>query len=234
MFSNACAVRGAAALALCAGAGSADAQVSISPTRIEIGPRHPVSSETLLNGSDFPILIQSSAFAWSQSEGREVRQPSSALIVAPAVAEIPPHAGQVFRIRLRDPLPASETAFRLILEDASPRRNGEVVAFRIRHDVPVLFDPDHAKGRAEVSACSAPRDQVCVRIADIGDRFLRVDHIELVGASWRIEPKSGGVVLAGAWRDWTVERPAGATGLAHVVVHTNAGTASADLTLDPN
>ena len=50
------------------------------------------------------MSFQTETLTWSQPDGANHYEPTEDLLVAPPIAEIPPHSSQIFRITLRKPL----------------------------------------------------------------------------------------------------------------------------------
>jgi fimbrial chaperone protein len=68
-----------------------------------------------------------------------------------------------------------------------------------------------------------------VRLDNDGDRYLTIKALTLEGGAWRKEVPIGTRVLAGAWREWTFDRPATSTGPLQVRVETSAGTFAGEI-----
>jgi fimbrial chaperone protein len=228
----------AIALAL-SGVGAASAQALISPVVVEFGPRQKIATVrvTLSDKAIKPMRLQAQLLQWRQdAQGAAVTQPSEDLIVTPRIAELRPGQQQVLRLALRGSLPAdTEMAYRLVLEDiAQPSSmdlgGGAAVNFRMAYDLPVMVAPRGAVVNAlRWRACpqaAAPRQSggICVRIANAGNRRVKVQSVTVSGEGWQqvLQLKEAEAVLAGAEREWVV--PANAPGaLRAVEVRTATG-----------
>jgi fimbrial chaperone protein len=211
-------------------AGAARAGVSISPVVVEMdAPRRPVSV-TVRNTGDKPITLQSNTLSWQQADGSDRYEPTSDIMVVPAIAEIAPGASQVFRLALRVPPSAVERAYRLYLEDVSKELSkGEqatkTVAVRFNHNLPVLVAPSRPApvalqwkpcGDATVVAASplvgasatgtASAPPRCFTLRNAGNRRVRVSGLRLAGDGWEqaVQLPAPQVVLAGAQRSWRI------------------------------
>jgi fimbrial chaperone protein len=231
--------RGAALSLALVGAAGAWAQALISPVVVEFGPRQKVATVrvTLSDTALRPMRLQAQLLQWGQDlRGATVTQASDDLIVTPRIAELKPGQQQVLRLALRKSLPAeTEKAYRLVLEDiAQPSTTelggGAAVNFRMAYDLPVMVAPRGAVVTAlRWRACpssAAPRltKGMCVRIANAGNRRVKIQSVTIGGDGWQevLTLKEADAMLAGAEREWVI--PANAAGaLKHVGVRTATG-----------
>lgn len=220
-------------VAMLAMAAPAAAGSSVMPIAVDLKQARATGQVTLWNGGDEPMIVQASAKAWHQTDGHDVYEATNDLIIAPAIAEIPPKSGQLFRVRLRDAVPGPERTYRLYLEDITPPVAGHGVAMRIRHDLPVVIAPASGSAKPMVSACDAPADASCVKVANVGQHLLKVTGIAVEGQGWRKDVVATGNVLADGWRQWKFDIPPQATGPVHVTATTTAGATTADWALAP-
>lgn len=216
--------------------------LSISPVVVEIGTPRKAVAITVSNQSDRPITLQADTKVWRQVDGTDQYAATDELLVVPAIAQVPPNGSQVFRIALRRPSGASaERTYRLILEDISEDQRpsaGAAVAFKLTHNLPVMVAPSGAvveavqwtpcssqmRGSGETNAAPAPAAQTCVRIANTGNRRVKVQSLTLSGEGWqRVMPlKAAENILVGAAREWQVPLPP-AQAVRSVQVHTAQG-----------
>lgn len=190
------------------------AAVTVAPVQVEVSPGRPVQTVVVSNPSDRPMRFQAQVLAWTQRDGQDQRVPSDALIVAPAIADIPAGGQQIFRIAARTPAAATQRAYRLVLEDISPAPpiGGEVgVALRVNHDLPVFVSPVGAlPARLAIGPCATPTP-ACVRVSNAGGRHGVVRGFAF-DASGRDKPQAVNTrVLPGAWREFQLTLPTGAT-----------------------
>lgn len=221
----------AAALAL--GVVAAHA-VSISPVLVELSPGHRVSSITFRNPGASTVVFQTRVMAWTQIDGVDQYAPSQALIVAPPIAEIAPGGTQIFRVALRGPATGREQAYRLVFEDASaaaPAASGEVaMALRINHDLPVFVAPaGQPAANLRIGPCTGNAAAACVRLDNRGDRYALVRTLTIERGTQSTQLKVNARILAGAWKQWPIQVPAGAGGAIKVSAHTSAGVIGGEL-----
>ena len=225
-----CIVKGVA-LVLLAGATPAIAGVAISPVSVELSPTQRVAQITLSNTGPAPIVIQADAAVWSQVDNADRYDKTDALLVAPAIVEVPARSAQVFRVGLRGAFPKSgERTFRLYLEDITEPTKGSGLSLRIRHDLPVMIaGPTPGKALPRLRACEANAAVACVRLDNEGDRRVKITSLTVEGEGWRKEIKTPVVVLAGAWKQWTFDTGPTSSGSVKAIAETSVGTLSADL-----
>jgi len=214
--------------------GSTAHALTISPVLVELSPARRIASITITNPGDRPLSFQTQVRAWSQPDGADAYADTDELFVVPPIAEIAAGGSQIFRVTTRTRPSADEHAYRLIFEDvselaASATPAGESsINIRVNHDLPVFFA---AAGKLRLqprlgpcaNAAALPATTGCVRIDNDGSRYLRVKSLTLEGANWRKDINAGTRVLAGAWRQWTFDRPAQLIGSLRVTAETSDG-----------
>ena len=222
------------------GAAAAMAQALISPVLVEFAPKQKIATVrvTLSDKAIKAMRLQAQLLEWGQDlHGAPVTKPSDALIVTPRIAELQPGQTQVLRLALRAGLPAGrERAYRLVLEDiATPSSvdlgGGAAVNFRLAYDLPVMVAPRGAIVNAlrwrNCVADAAPRlaSGVCVRVANAGNRRVKVQSVTVSGDGWQqvLELKEPDAALAGAEREWIVPAATAAGPLRDVEVRTATG-----------
>ena len=220
-------------LAGAAFAGSVQA-ITISPVLIELMPSQRVVSVTISNPSDQAMNFQVETLAWSQPNGTNHYQPTEDLLVAPPIAEIPPQGSQIFRVTLRHPLSGTaEQTYRLVLADISEVLNPKsgMLAIRFRHNLPVYVTPS-GKSEAKISPrwsrCTATAGKGCVRLDNDGNRRIRISVLIVAGQGWQ-QKVPGGVVLAGAWKQFNFDLASSLSPLDNITAKTEQGDISANL-----
>ena len=201
---------------------------SITPTAVQLRSAREIGQVTLFNGGTTPMLVQGRALLWTQADGHDVHAETTDLIVAPAIIEVAPGHGQVFRVRLRGSMPAAEHAYRLQLEDITPVEPGQGVGVRVRHDLPVVASPAGVRPDLVLSSCAAPAGSGCLRVTNRGTGMAKVMSIGLTGASWTSSLSVPATVLAGEWHEWRYPAKQGAASSATLT--TSAGPVTASLT----
>ena len=206
----------------------------IAPVLVELSPARRVVSVTMTNRSDQAMTYQSQALAWTQVDGADRQSETNDILVVPPIAQLPPGGTQLFRVTLRRPLPAQETAYRLVFEDITsntgPAGDGATVRLQFRHSLPVFAGSvANAQARPVLDRCTAPGKSACVRIRNDGDRRLKVATLVAEGGGWRGEFKVSATVLAGGWKQVTFDAPANVPGPFTITAQTSAGKISTEL-----
>lgn len=212
-------------------AAKAPGQVLIEPVVVELGARQRAASVTITLSPKAagPLLLQSEVLQWEQAlDGASRYQPSSDLVVVPPIVELKPGESQLLRIGQRGPRRApGELAYRLVLEDVATGATGTSagVSFRMRYDLPVLLAPSEALRQGlRWQACAPKLDEVCVRLANEGNRRVTLRKLQLSGADWTLAVPAPGTVLASTEREWRLPLPAGNRGaVLHITGETNRG-----------
>ncbi|MGJ0516039.1 MAG: fimbrial biogenesis chaperone [Methylomicrobium sp.] len=207
--------------------------VTISPVRVELSASRRVVSVTVSNPSSQAISFQAETLIWRQQGGTDRYEPTDDLLVAPPIAEIPPQSSQIFRVTLRRPLSGiDEQAYRLVLEDVSETLTPQpgAIAIRFNHNLPVFaLSAGEAKALPRWSRCAAAAGKGCVQLDNNGSRHIRLLGVTVAGPNWQ-QTIQGGTVLAGAWKQWNFDLPAGHSPPASITAKTDQGTLSAELT----
>lgn len=188
--------------------------VRIAPVVVELPSARQPGVIQLTNESDVAKTYQGEALRWTQAEGKDAYEPTDELVVVPPIAQVAPGATQVFRVMLREPVPApAERTYRLVLEDITPAASdGSAIAFRYAHNLPVLVAPA-AKAAPAIrwSDCTADgAREACVRLENAGNRRVKLQKIAVQGKGWQqaVDLGAGFNLLAGASRTWSLPRQA--------------------------
>jgi fimbrial chaperone protein len=148
----------------------------ISPTTVTIPPgRHSAVIE-IENPGETSVDLQFRAYDWEQANGTDRLTPTDALLVSPAIATVPPHGKQVFRIlQTAGPmaLGARERSYRLRLNQL-PRAGDAAVAILLEFSLPVFQSQAGAVSR--LSWRTTPEG---VTVTNTGDRRARIGEVAL-------------------------------------------------------
>lgn len=186
-----------AAVAIFAAQGAANAQtggIRVAPVLVSLSPEHAIGSIRLTNGRVAPVSFEVEAFVWTQVGGQDQLTPTTSLIVAPAVFEIPAGSEQTIRLGARGARPNIETAYRILLRELpAERQDGVSLGFSLEMSLPVFVTP---RG-AEANLTSEVQDgrllltntgNSFAQIALIsGDQRLNAPRYLLAGSSATIE-----------------------------------------------
>ena len=223
-----CKLAVAAALICC---GKAAFALGISPVLVELTPGKPVATVTIGNNSDASIVYQAESLVWRQIDGRDRYEETDDLVVVPPIAEVAAGGSQIFRVALRRPAAVqAERAYRLVLDNITEEKRPEEakqsnVLFRISHNLPVFVaSAGVPRVQPRMAPCAPPQGKACVRLDNDGNRRIKITGLVVEGGSdVRHDMKVLDIVLAGAWKQWTFDRPAGYAGTLTVHAETSAG-----------
>jgi fimbrial chaperone protein len=120
---------------------AAASALSVAPIRVELNSATRTAVLTVRNQEDKPVVVQARPAAWSQREGEDQLADTRDLLVTPPIFTVPPRGQQVLRIALlRDPDPARELDYRLVLSEVPPTAAPETTGLRVtlRISLPVF------------------------------------------------------------------------------------------------
>ena len=199
-------------LTLSAAAGlspAAAGTLTVDPVLIEIGTARRAGSVTVQNVENVPVTIRAYPLAWSQAEGEERYEETSAVIVSPPVFTIPPGGTQIVRVGLRQ-ASAAPQSYRLVIEEVPAAQEGSGIRVALRLNLPLYWNlPAGRQGDIAWSAAQSADGQWAIEARNRGAGFVRIDPAAAEQATG-IDFADGfgfGTVLPGAVRRW----PAGPT-----------------------
>jgi len=211
-------------LGLALTAPTAASTFNIAPIRVQLSAAHRTGVLTLTNADDEPVVVQVHLVAWSQQDGEERLDETREMLVTPPVLQIPANGAQVIRVALRrEPDPARELSYRVILEEVPQAAPQTAVGLRValRLSVPIFVAPIQgspspdlvwesrrlADGKIEVAASNRGTGHVQVNAFDL----------EIAGAREPLRAVGAKYVLPGSRMTWTLTPDAG--GERPLVIH---------------
>lgn len=189
---------------LLAGAAPALAGSAVTPTLVQLTSPRQTGEVTLYNGGSSPMLVEASVVAWSQDNGRDQFAPTSDFMIAPAIVEIQPGSGQIFRVRARAAAQGNERTYRLRLEDITPKQTGTGIGMRVRHDLPLILPAVGGKPDLHSSPCPG-READCVRITNQGASLVKITSLTITGKAGEKAINGVSTILAGSWAEWSLD-----------------------------
>lgn len=157
--------------------------LSIHPTSLIGSVSTRSQAVTLTNSTDKTTRYQADVYRWEQVDGRHVHAPTTDVLAAPALVEIPPHSTRVVRV-IR--VAGQGTAyFRLLLRELPQPSNGSEgsqVHMPLNHNLALAFEPS-ATVSPQVSAQALANGYL---LHNAGDSAARLTSIGPDGsAAWR-------------------------------------------------
>jgi len=120
------------------------ADIQIEPLLIGLTPQAPIASMVVRNTGTEPLLMQAEIVAWSQSDGKDVFQPTRAILANPPLFRVAPQGQQILRFGLRVPRLQNEQSYRVFLQEVPSQDSvsaGRVVTL-LRISVPIFVPPE--------------------------------------------------------------------------------------------
>lgn len=199
----------AAALALLIMGPLSAADLRVSPTRLNFAPGQAVQTLLLSNPGSTPLLVETAAFAWHESQAQSSLAPTPDLIVSPPIVEIPAQGQVQMRLGFRPgslPADACELSYRLwVTEVPRAQQNQGPLRLRTRISLPVF--------RQLAQSCSpqlvwswAP-GQVELRNQGNGHAQLQDLVLRDTQRQWQLQTPALGYLLPGEY--WQLRLPPG-------------------------
>lgn len=174
-------------LAVFASTASARAgSLHVTPTTVEVLAPGAAATIKLRNEEARPITAQVRVFRWSVVDGKDMLDPTTAVVASPPVVSLSPKADYVVRIvrTSRGPV-AGEESYRLLVDELpDPQRvQSGAVNLLLRYSLPVFFAaPD--RGVAKLAWRVERKDgQLWLHAQNLGDRRIRISGLSLKNAS---------------------------------------------------
>jgi fimbrial chaperone protein len=186
--------------------------IAVSPVRLDLSARQPVTVVKVLNDGTEPSVVQLDIVSWAQNATEDVYGATSELLATPPIFTVPAGGSQVVRVGLRrGPDAQRELTYRLFLQEippaAEPGFQGMRMALRI--GVPVFVAPK-AKTKQELSwrAVMAAGGGIKVSLANSGTEHVKIADLQLAmgdgGHASQVQRVST-YVLPGQSREWLVK-----------------------------
>jgi fimbrial chaperone protein len=115
--------------------------LSVMPVNIFFSPGQRATSLTVTNQGSRESAIQIRAYAWDQKDGEDQLTTSSAVVLSPPLASIPPGATQVVRLILRQPPEGQEATYRILVDQIPPPAEEGMVHVVLRLSIPIFAKP---------------------------------------------------------------------------------------------
>jgi fimbrial chaperone protein len=215
-------------LSLFADLGSAQNSFTVTPLRVELGPKVPAAVVDVINTSAGSLTLQMQQRSWVQDEGRDGQAETRDLILSPVIFTLQPGEKQVVRIALRGvPDARRERAFRIFISEVptpqlkvAPDASGFRVALRM--DIPLFVAPLQPTAPEPSYALDAKGARLVVR--NSGSAHIRYTDFVILQAGRKVAELPIFTVLAGNERSFELPRDKiGAGGGLRVQAESNAG-----------
>jgi fimbrial chaperone protein len=215
-------------LGLLANLASAQNSFTVTPLRVDLGPKAPAAVIDVINTSPGALTLQMQQRSWVQEDGRDGQAETRDLILSPTIFTLQPGEKQVVRIALRGALDARrERAFRVFVSEVptpqikvGPDASGFRVALRM--DLPLFVAPVQPATPEPSYSLDAKGAKLVVRNA--GNAHIRYTDFVVLQAGRKLAELPIFSVLAGGERTFELPRDKiGAGGGLRVQADSNAG-----------
>lgn len=201
-------LQGAACLAASAAvpAPAVAGSLQIDPIRLEINAGRRTATLRVTNQEQSPVAIRAYALGWTQVNGEDRYEETSAVILSPPIFTIPAGGTQLIRLGLRNPA-GGPRAFRVMVEEVPQASPGGGVQVALRLNLPLFVSI--APGQASELSWAASRGtdgRWTIEASNAGRNFVRVEPAAAEAATG-VDFAAGtnlGVVLPGSRRRWVV------------------------------
>jgi fimbrial chaperone protein len=207
--------------------------LSVTPTRIDLGPGRQTGVVTLRNDASDPVLVQVRTYAWTGPPLGDGMAPTHDLLAVPPMFELGPRDEQVIRVARRSAEAGPrEEAYRLLISEVPPAVASSGVRFALRLSLPVVVTPPGARPLPDWSLIRS--DGGCVlRLVNRGTAHILIRRLALreASGSTRQRFEDGVYVLAGESADWRLDKAPGRGERLTVEAETSLGKLDVDLPL---
>jgi fimbrial chaperone protein len=207
---------------------SAQNSFTVTPLRIDLGPKAPAAVIDVINTSPGALTLQMQQRNWVQEDGRDGQAETRDLILSPAIFSLQRGEKQVVRIALRGaPDERRERAFRIFISEVptpqlkvAPDASGFRVALRM--DIPLFVAPVQPAAPEPSYALDATGTRLVVR--NTGNSHIRYTDFVVLQAGRKVAELPIFSVLASGERTFELPRDKiGAGGGLRVQADSNAG-----------
>ena len=201
-------------LGLSGQAGAASLQVA--PTSVVLHPEQKAEAVWLSNtGTWEPVRAQVRLYRWTQEDGADRLEPTTAMVVSPPMIELAPDSRQLVRVVLAGPRPqGAEDSYRIVVDEVPGERTGDQpgLQFLLRYSIPVFVLPQGGDVIAHQLATRLERsgEKTTLVVDNAGRQHAQLADLAYVdGAGARHELLRGlvGYVLPGRTMRWELPAP---------------------------
>lgn len=216
----------------------------VNPVRVDFVGNARSVAVTVRNTGDEQVVVQVSALAWSQTDGKDILAPTEEVLVSPPIATIQPNQEQVIRVGLRRaPDAQRELSYRLFLQEVPPppRPGFQGLQVALRVGLPIFVQPRAGRSTARLVWDAQLRndDTVNLKLRNNGNGHIQISDIEMFLPTEKdavASHSSLAYVLPGQAREWDLKvgnARLKKTDRLRLKVSTDAGTVDTQIDLGP-
>ena len=180
---------------------------SVAPRGAELGTKAKAASFTVTNAGKEPLSFQVAVRKWTQdAQGHDVYEDDSkGLVVFPRQFDVPAGGKRIVRVGIEGAVPASEAAYRVLIEELPPATSASMgrkgmVAVVGRFALPVFVVPPGAKGKLAIDSTAANGGTYSAKVTNAGASRLRLASLA-AGAKDTEATLASPYLLAGTSRE---------------------------------
>ena len=188
---------------------AAAATFSVSPTRLELDPRHRTNILTFTNSSQQALRMQVRTMSWSMApDGTWQLAPSDDLIATPELLEVAPGQSVQLRVGSLADAGSKEASYRLLIDELPNLAEGAAshhpeIKVLTQISLPVYLEPPRATRVPTLRSASIEHGELVLAIADEGTQRLDAQDVKLTLTGVGGQPlgrheQVAGYVLAGS------------------------------------
>ncbi len=227
--------------AVLAAAGTVAAStLGVAPVRVELSPTARTAVLTVRNHEDSAVVVQAQPAAWSQRDEHDQLDDTRELLVTPPLFTIPPKGQQVLRIALRrEPDPARELDYRLVLSEVPPALPPEVTGLRIalRITLPIFVAAQaHAAPDLTWQHSWLPDGTLDVETRNRGAAHIQIldfDAQSTAQTGPKLHSDAARYLLPGSSTHWQLRAGAAMSRTAGILIHGHSDAGDFSVTSDP-
>lgn len=190
-----------------AGDARAMADFAIEPLRLELSKARTNGSLRLRNNGDTPVTVQVDAVAWSQRDGRDVLEPTQAVVVSPPIFRMPAKGGQTIRVgHVGKPDAVTEASFRVLIREVPQAPAAQTgISTVLQLSLPVFVAPDKPAAPELAWRLTRAAGKLQLEVRNRGNAHAQVGDFKLLPNLVPAGVSVAGYVLPGQSRNWEWE-----------------------------
>jgi fimbrial chaperone protein len=200
---------------LCVGATSAcwAGSFQVNPIKIYLSAAKRSAALTITNTGSEALVVQMSARAWTQKDGKDVLSETPEVLVSPPIATIPAGKEQIVRVGLRRaPDAHRELSYRLFVQEVPPPPKpgfqGLQVALRV--GLPIFVEPRDGPAKVNLvwEANLEDESAIQLKVQNLGTGHIQISDVQLSlpGEQQPVAMQSGlTYVLPGQAHEWDIK-----------------------------
>ncbi len=216
------------------------ASLQVAPTSLQLTPRQNADALWITNSGTTPVQVQVRVFEWTQDDGQDQLQPTTALQASPPMQALAAGQQQLIRVVRADPaVPARQRAYRVIVDELpNLDRDRTGMQFVLRYSMPVFVQPSGEGTLAHALQARLTHledGRPALEVHNSGNSYAQLADLGLGPAEKPqiVHPGLLGYVLGGQTMRWPIEVPAARLAGATFSAKINGESASTPLPVAP-